>query len=178
MDATQIRVRQPPAHRGGRSRLISGKTRTNAMKPSSSPTNADDSRCGEVRAGSLAHLPRGMPSMRPVLPLAPRVNDVCQTRGVRRQHQSSPGIRARRAVVPPRRWPDDRGAVGTEPAGHDTVRGPKAKFHRSGQGQVERIPARDAHRHSWPPPRPGGNRQESSLRQRAHLTDHNGLKAA
>ncbi|MBO0916406.1 hypothetical protein [Streptomyces laculatispora] len=32
MDATEIRVRRPGAHRGGRSRFVSGKSRINAMK--------------------------------------------------------------------------------------------------------------------------------------------------
>lgn len=32
MDATETRVRRPGAHRGGRSRFISGKSRINAMK--------------------------------------------------------------------------------------------------------------------------------------------------
>ncbi len=32
MDATEIRVRRPSAHRGGRSRFVSGKSRNNAMK--------------------------------------------------------------------------------------------------------------------------------------------------
>lgn len=57
MDATEIRVRRPGAHRGGRSRFISGKSRINAMKA----LVVTDERgrplfCGEVRAGSVADI--------------------------------------------------------------------------------------------------------------------------
>lgn len=57
MDATEIRVRRPGAHRGGRSRFISGKSRINAMKA----LVVTDQRgrplfCGEVRAGSIADI--------------------------------------------------------------------------------------------------------------------------
>ncbi|MGW1506404.1 transposase family protein [Streptomyces mirabilis] len=57
MDATEIRVRRPSAHRGGRSRFISGKSRINAMKA----LVVTDQRgrplfCGEVRAGSVADI--------------------------------------------------------------------------------------------------------------------------
>lgn len=57
MDATEIRVRRPSAHRGGRSRFISGKSRINAMKA----LVITDERgrllfCGETRAGSVADI--------------------------------------------------------------------------------------------------------------------------
>ncbi|WP_406389664.1 transposase family protein [Streptomyces sp. NBC_00887] len=57
MDATEIRVRRPSAHRGGRRRSISGKSRINAMKA----LVVTDERgrplfCGEVRAGSVADI--------------------------------------------------------------------------------------------------------------------------
>ncbi|MFF1651177.1 transposase family protein [Streptomyces sp. NPDC058240] len=57
MDATEIRVRRPGAHRGGRSRFIFGKSRINAMKA----LVVTDERgrplfCGEVRAGSVADI--------------------------------------------------------------------------------------------------------------------------
>ncbi|MGN4163045.1 transposase family protein [Streptomyces sp. NEAU-PBA10] len=57
MDATEIRVRRPSAHRGGRSRFISGKSRINAMK--SLVVTDERGRplfCGEVRAGSVADI--------------------------------------------------------------------------------------------------------------------------
>ncbi|WP_165397552.1 transposase family protein [Streptomyces albidoflavus] len=57
MDATEIKVKRPSAHRGGRSRFISGKSRINAMKA----LVVTDERgrplfCGEVRAGSVADI--------------------------------------------------------------------------------------------------------------------------
>ncbi|WP_326743248.1 transposase family protein [Streptomyces sp. NBC_01768] len=57
MDSTGIRVRRPGAHRGGRSRFISGKSGINAMKA----LVITDERgrplfCGEVRAGSVADI--------------------------------------------------------------------------------------------------------------------------
>ncbi|MFF8848356.1 transposase family protein [Streptomyces sp. NPDC015127] len=57
MDATEIRVRRPTAHRGGRGRFISGKSHINAM----SALVFTDERgqllfCGEVRAGSVADI--------------------------------------------------------------------------------------------------------------------------
>ncbi|WP_347237608.1 transposase family protein [Streptomyces sp. N1] len=57
MDATEIRGRRPSAHRDGRSRFISGKSRINAMKA----LVVTDERgrplfCGEVRAGSVADI--------------------------------------------------------------------------------------------------------------------------
>jgi DDE superfamily endonuclease/Helix-turn-helix of DDE superfamily endonuclease len=57
MDATEIRVRRPTAHRPGRNRFVSGKSRTNAMKA----LVLTDPRgrllfCGEVRAGSVADI--------------------------------------------------------------------------------------------------------------------------
>ncbi|MFJ4866891.1 transposase family protein [Streptomyces sp. NPDC088748] len=57
MDATEIRVRRPSAHRGGRSRFISGKSRINAMK-ALIITNKQGRLlfCGEVRAGSVADI--------------------------------------------------------------------------------------------------------------------------
>lgn len=57
MDATEIGVRRPGAHRGGHSRPISGKSRINATKA----LVITDERgrplfCGEVRAGSVADI--------------------------------------------------------------------------------------------------------------------------
>ncbi|GFH68986.1 MULTISPECIES: transposase [Streptomyces diastaticus group] len=57
MDATEIRVRHPGAHLGGRSRFIFGKSRINAMKA----LVVTDQRgrplfCGEVRAGCVADI--------------------------------------------------------------------------------------------------------------------------
>ncbi|MBT2452933.1 transposase [Streptomyces sp. ISL-43] len=57
MDATEIRVRRPSAHRGGRGRFVSGKRRINAMKA----LVVTDQRGrllfrGEVRAGSVADI--------------------------------------------------------------------------------------------------------------------------
>ncbi|MFF3404414.1 transposase family protein, partial [Streptomyces sp. NPDC002659] len=55
MDATEIRVRRPSAHRGGRSRFVSGKSRINAMKALVLTDERGRSLfCGEVRAGSVA----------------------------------------------------------------------------------------------------------------------------
>jgi hypothetical protein len=57
MEAPEIRVRQPSARRGGRSRFISGKSRINAMK-ALIPTDERGRLlfCGEVRAGSVADI--------------------------------------------------------------------------------------------------------------------------
>ncbi|MFJ3106827.1 transposase family protein [Streptomyces sp. NPDC086835] len=57
MDATEIRIRRPSAHRGGHSCFISGKSRINAIKA----LILTDERgrllfCGEVRAGSVADI--------------------------------------------------------------------------------------------------------------------------
>ncbi|MFJ1790941.1 transposase family protein [Kitasatospora griseola] len=57
IDATGIRVRRPAAHRAGRNRFVSGKSRMNAMKA----LVVTDARgrvlfCGEVRAGSVADI--------------------------------------------------------------------------------------------------------------------------
>ncbi|GAA1376247.1 transposase family protein [Streptomyces beijiangensis] len=49
MDATEIRVRRPSAHRGGRSRFVSGKSRINAMN-----TYETAGRCG---LGSAPRIP-------------------------------------------------------------------------------------------------------------------------
>ncbi|MEV6653994.1 hypothetical protein [Streptomyces sp. NPDC051219] len=57
MDATEIKVRRLSAHRGGRSRFVSGKSRINALKA----LVLTDERgrllfCGEARAGSVADI--------------------------------------------------------------------------------------------------------------------------
>ncbi|BFV56299.1 transposase family protein [Kitasatospora sp. CMC57] len=57
IDATEIRVRRPAAHRRGRNRFVSGKSRMNAMK--ALVVTDDRGRllfCGEVRAGSVADI--------------------------------------------------------------------------------------------------------------------------
>ncbi|MFD7732210.1 transposase family protein [Kitasatospora phosalacinea] len=57
IDATEIRVRRPAAHRHGRNRFVLGKSLTNAMK--ALVVTDDRGRllfCGEVRAGSVADI--------------------------------------------------------------------------------------------------------------------------
>ncbi|MFD3655267.1 transposase family protein [Streptomyces sp. NPDC058620] len=57
MNATGIRVRRPSAHRGGRSRCISGKSRINAMKARViTDPHGPLLFCGEVWAGSVADI--------------------------------------------------------------------------------------------------------------------------
>ncbi|MFJ5228628.1 transposase family protein [Kitasatospora sp. NPDC088391] len=59
LGATEIRGRRPAANRPGRNRFVPGKSRTNAMK--ALVVTDDRGRmlfCGEVRAGSVADIPR------------------------------------------------------------------------------------------------------------------------
>ncbi|MFB7214543.1 transposase family protein [Streptomyces sp. NPDC056255] len=57
MDATEIRIRRPGAHRGRCSRFISGKSRINAMKALAiTDERGRPLLCGEVRAGSVADI--------------------------------------------------------------------------------------------------------------------------
>ncbi|MFJ1797177.1 transposase family protein [Kitasatospora griseola] len=57
IDATEIRVRRPAAHRTGRNRFVSGKSRMNAMKALVITDGCGRVLfCGEVRAGSVADI--------------------------------------------------------------------------------------------------------------------------
>lgn len=63
MDATEIRVRRPWAHRSGRSGYICGKSRINAMKARSPPANGDRC-CSAAKSGPV----RSLTSLRRMAP--------------------------------------------------------------------------------------------------------------